>query len=74
MATQAEKTAARIVKDAKAHAGHGWYMVSEDVRWGLVAARVLALFLAQDESIDPARARELTEQVTAAALKLVYSD
>lgn len=39
-----------IVKDAKAHWGAGWAHLTEDMRQGEVAKRVLVVLMNQDES------------------------
>lgn len=70
--TQAEKLAAKAVKDAKKMLGDGWKHVSTDIQWGLVAANILALFTLQDESIDSKRVVELTLAVEKAAREIMF--
>lgn len=47
--------------------GPGWWHVSDDVRWGLVAAQVLAIVNGQDESVKAASVRDLSIDLEQAA-------
>jgi hypothetical protein len=47
--------------------GIGWWHVSADVRWGLVAAEVLKIVLSQDEGVASTAVRNLAHDLEAAA-------
>jgi hypothetical protein len=71
--TREEKLAQECIERAKKLVGAGWDHISTDLRWGLVAANILAIMDAQDESIDPARVVARTKLIMSIAQPLVES-
>jgi len=65
-----EQMAKDCIEGAKKTLGAGWSHVSKDVQWGLISARILALFMAQDEEITGDRVRAYITGVTEAAQKM----
>jgi hypothetical protein len=59
-----ERLARSCIADAKAILGSGWGHVSDEIRWGLVCASIVALHEAQDESISSDSVRRLISKVT----------
>jgi len=72
--TKNERMAKECVEKAQKLLGAGWNHVSLDVQWGLVAANILALFMAQDEEINGDRVRAYIAGVNDEAYKMVYGD
>ena len=62
-----EQLAKDCIKRAQATMGVGWQHISADLRWGLVAANILAIFDGQDEEIPAARVVEHTKAILEAA-------
>lgn len=60
------------MKNAQAVLGIGWDHVSNDIRWGLVCSHIVAMCIAQDESIPAENVRRMLIEVEAAALKLIF--
>jgi hypothetical protein len=69
--TKAQILAAGCVKNAKEMLGSGWNHVSDDIRWGLVSSQILAIFLGQDETINPVKVRALIEEINAESRSLL---
>jgi hypothetical protein len=67
-----ERAAREYVARAKGMLGAGWLHVSEEVRWGLVCAQIIADQRAQDESIAPARVLARTAAITEHAFGMVF--
>lgn len=52
--TQAQQIARHCIQEARDMLGPGWGHVSDEIRWGLVMARVVGVIRIQDESTSPA--------------------
>lgn len=61
--SRAQHIAKRCITEAKATLGDGWKHVSHELQWGLIAARILSVFLCQDEENDPKSVRDYITQV-----------
>ena len=63
--TQVALIARRCVSEAQEMFGNGWRHISPEVQDAVIDSRVLAVTLAQDESIDPARVLAYTNEILA---------
>jgi len=73
--TRIQKLAAKCVKDAQATLGHGWDHVSEDIRFGLVSANIIAICIEQDdEHVSDASVRRLLNELNAECRHLIYGE
>lgn len=69
--THAQQIAERCIKEAKDTLGAGWNHVSVDIQWGLVSARILYVYLGQDEDTDPKAVAQYIQEVTSHASSIV---
>lgn len=68
--THERRVAEQCVTEARAMLGVGWSHVSDDVRWGLVSARVLAVIVGQHYIDDESATAEQKASIADYALCL----
>jgi hypothetical protein len=73
--THNERVARKCVSDARQMLGDGWDHVSKDVRWGLVAANILYVYLGQHHKEDPdGSTRAYIQDLTTIANRIVFPE
>lgn len=72
--TKNQKMAEEMVAKAQKTLGAGWDHVSNDIRWGLVAANILSLMMGQDEEISGDRVRAYVTEVNDAAHIIIFGE